>query len=211
MEDATVSAAGMRVVRLLVGNPPRTVADLMKATGVTRTAVTEQLDELVEAGFVERVLQRLPGRGRPRYLYSATDAALLLLFASNQHLVVPAMWQAIEHVGGLKMKRQVLRRVGKLIAEHYKSRITAKLPKTRLKQFIKLLEEEGGLIDVAEDNGRMVLRKRSCPFITMRDDKRSVCAVDAEVMTQVVGRRVRQTSCRLDGAPCCTFEIVGRK
>ena len=38
--EAAVSEAGMRIVRLLVGNRPRSVADLIEATGVTRTAVT---------------------------------------------------------------------------------------------------------------------------------------------------------------------------
>ena len=76
MADATVSAAGLRIVKLLVGNPPQTVSDLIDTTGVTRTAVTEQLNELVAAGFVERSTERLTGRGRPRHLYKATDAAL---------------------------------------------------------------------------------------------------------------------------------------
>src|SRR3972149_778842 len=100
MADAIVSAAGMRVIRLLVGAAPPTVFDLMDATGVTRTAITEQLNELVAGGFVERTVERLPGRGRPRHLYRATSAALLLLFASNQRLVVPAIWRAIGGIGG---------------------------------------------------------------------------------------------------------------
>jgi predicted transcriptional regulator len=83
MPDATISAAGLRVVRLLVGNPPQTVSSLIRATGVTRTAVTEQLNELIAAGFVERDTERLSGRGRPRHLYRTTQAALVLLFASN--------------------------------------------------------------------------------------------------------------------------------
>ena len=68
MVHATVTPAGLRVVKLLVGNPPQSIADLMDATGVTRTAVTEQLNELVAAGFVERRTERVAGRGRPRHL-----------------------------------------------------------------------------------------------------------------------------------------------
>lgn len=52
-------------MKLLVGNPPQTITDLIRAAGVTRTAVTEQLNELVAAGFVERSMERLSGRGRP--------------------------------------------------------------------------------------------------------------------------------------------------
>ena len=56
--EAAVSAAGMRIIRLLVGCPPKSIAELIDATEVTRTAVTEQLSELVAAGFVERTIQR---------------------------------------------------------------------------------------------------------------------------------------------------------
>ena len=45
MADATISAAGLRIAKLLVGHPPQTVSDLLDAAGVTRTAVTEQLNE----------------------------------------------------------------------------------------------------------------------------------------------------------------------
>lgn len=207
--EATITAAGMRVVKLMVGNPPQTVADMIRATGVTRTAVTEQLNELVAAGFVERTTERLPGRGRPRHLYSATNAALLLLFASNQSMVVPAMWRAIEDVGGTKLKQQVLKRVSLALADHYKNRISGKTPLERLRQMTKVLREEGNLVELKEDSdGRLLMRKRSCAFISMFEESRAVCCLDQEMMSVVVGARVRQTTCRHDGAPCCTFELV---
>jgi DeoR family transcriptional regulator, suf operon transcriptional repressor len=209
MSEATISAAGLRIVKLLVGNPPQTVSDLIRVTGVTRTAVTEQLNELVAAGFVERDTERLSGRGRPRHLYKAADAALVLLFASNQRLVVPAIWQAIHSVGGDELISKVLKRVSRTMAEHYNRQITAKKPHERLQQLMKLLMAEGGLIEAVEDaDGQLVLHKRSCPFISMVDERRSVCYIDQEMMSAVVGRPVRQMACRHEGAPCCTFEIV---
>lgn len=199
----------MRIVKLLVGNRPLTVADLIAATGVTRTAVTEQLNELVAAGFVERTTERLPGRGRPRHLYSATTAALLLLFASNQRLVVPAIWQAIRDLGGEPLLRQVVQRVTTIIADHYRPRITGQTPEERLRQVNDLLTEEGHLVEVYEDaEGHLVLRKRTCPFISMFEESRTVCDVDIDLMTQIVGVPVQRTMCRHDGDPCCAFAIV---
>lgn len=208
MPHATVSAAGLRVVTLLVGNPPRTVAELIRATGVTRTAVTEQLNELVAAGFVERDTERLAGRGRPRHLYRATDAALRILFANNQRLVVPAIWLALDEIGGDELTQDVLRRVGRSMAEHYSRKITAKRAEERLRRLIQLLCEEGGLVEAVDENGQLVMYKRSCPFITMLDEKRAICCVDLEMMSTVVGRPVVRTACRYEGAPCCTFEIA---
>jgi predicted ArsR family transcriptional regulator len=198
----------MRVVKLLIGTPPQTVSDLIRALGVTRTAVAEQLNELLVAGLVERSTRRLTGRGRPHHVYQATPAAMVLLFTGNQQLVAPAIWQAVREIGGEQMARRVLKRVSRTLAEHYNSQITATRPPDRLRQFIDLLSAEGGLIEAVENGqGRLVLRKRSCPFLSMIDNERSVCIIDREMLSAVVGRPVRQTACRHEGDPCCTFEM----
>jgi predicted ArsR family transcriptional regulator len=207
MADPSVSPAGLRLVKLLVGNPPMTIAQLIKATGVTRTAVTEQLGELVAGGFVERRLERLPGRGRPHHLYSTTHAALLLLFADTQRLVVPAIWRAVAEAGGEVLTRRVMPRVARQLAEHYGTRIDEESPRKRLQQMSRVLGDEGALVDVVEDGGSIVLRKRSCPFISMLDENRSVCCVDEEMMSFVVGHPVRRIEWRHEGDPCCTFEL----
>jgi len=207
-ERASVSAAGMRIVRLLVGTPPQTVADLIKATGVTRTAVTEQLNELAAAGFVERTTERLAGRGRPRHLYRTTDAALTLLFASNQQLLVPAIWKAIGEVCDDKTVDKLLLLVSHSLADHYRPMVTAKDPEGRLKQMVKLFQNEGVLfrVEKTEDGGLMV-HKRSCPFFSMYEESGAVCCVDLEMMKDVVGAEVVQTACRHEGAPCCSFAL----
>lgn len=207
MADATVSAAGLRIVKLLVGNPPYTVSELMQATGVTRTAVTEQLNELLTAGFVEQSAEKLPGRGRPRHLYKATNAALLLLFSSNQRLVVPAIWQAIDEVGGDELLIKIRKKVSRILADRYNSKVTAKKSEDRLRQLMEILIKEGGILEAAQEDGQLVVYKRSCPFISMFDENRTICHVDLEMMSLVVGRPVRRTACRHDGDPCCKIEI----
>ncbi len=209
MRETSMSAAGMRIVKLLVGNPPATVSDLIRATGVTRTAITEQLNELVAGGFVERTVERLPGRGRPRHLYATTTAALLLLFASNQRLVVPAMWRAIQETGGSELTRKVLKRVTHSIVDYYRPRITGRTPEERLRQFTDVLNAEGHVVEVSEDDhGQLVLRKRSCGFFSMFEETRTICGVDLNMISAIVDAPVRQIACRHDGAPCCTFEVA---
>jgi predicted ArsR family transcriptional regulator len=199
----------MRVVRLLVGTPPQTVAQLIKAMGVTRTAVTEQLNELVGAGYAERTIERLPGRGRPRHLYSATDAALMLLFADNQRVLMPAIWRAVNDVCDPKMIEKIISEVSRSLASFYRDQITAKSPEDRLKQMMQLLQDEGVLLSVDEtQDGGLVVHKRSCPFISMYEETGAVCCVDLQMMKEVVGAKVIQTACRHDGAPCCSFAIA---
>ena len=73
------------------------------------------------------------------------------------------------------MTREILRSVSRSLAEHYQSRITATDPKKRLDQFAAILEEEGGLVDLAAKDGHITITKRTCAFISMFDDQRHVC------------------------------------
>jgi predicted ArsR family transcriptional regulator len=210
MGDASISAAGMRVLKLLVGRPPQSVAELTKAAGVTRTAITDQLNELEHAGLVERTVERLPGRGRPRNRFRATQAALLLLAAGKECLVGQALWQAIEDVGGDALVEKIITRVSRELADVYTRRVTAKTPTGRLRQMNRLLREEGLLVDVSEQSDHMSLSKRNCSFIGMFEVNRRVCQIDERIMTLVVGKPVRQVACRHDGDPCCVFRIDKR-
>ena len=70
--DVVVGAAGMRMMRLLVGNPPQTVTDLVRASGVTRTAVKEQLNDLVRAGLAECSHGTFARPRPPAFRYTAT-------------------------------------------------------------------------------------------------------------------------------------------
>jgi predicted ArsR family transcriptional regulator len=198
----------MRIVRLLVGHPPVTVSQLIQATGVTRTAVTEQLNELIACGFVERTTERLVGRGRPRHLYSITSAALLLLFASNQGVVIPVIWRAIREMGGPGLTQNVIQRVTQAVVEHYRPRITGRTPEERLRQLSDMLNQEGHLVEVTLDPyGDLMLHKRTCPFISMYEDTRTICGVDLNLLSVIVGAPVRQVASRHDGAPCCIFAV----
>ncbi len=200
----------MRVIRLLVGNPPRSINDLIEETGVTRTAITEQLNELIAAGYVERSVQRLPGRGRPRHRFSSTQAALVLLFANNQQLVVPAIWQAIHEIGGERLMQKVRHAVSQNLSTYYRAKITASDPRRRLDQFKSILEQEGGLVDMVTKDGHVRITKRSCAFISMFEDHRHVCEIDLELISAIAGCPVRLIACRHDGAPCCQFDIDTR-
>jgi predicted ArsR family transcriptional regulator len=209
MSDVTISAAGLRIIKLLVGNPARTVTELVALAGVTRTAVTEQLGDLVQAGFVERTKERLESRGRPHHRYAATQAALLLLFADSQHLVVPAVWRAVDQIGCPELTKAILEKVSRLLADHYCAKITAIDPKPRLLQFMRVLEEEGGLVEVTEREGHLTVSKRSCAFLSMCDEKRTVCAIELDMISAIVGCPVRRVACRHDGSPRCSFELEG--
>ena len=188
MTDANVSAAGLRIMKLLVGNRPQAVSDLIRATGVTRTAVTEQLTELTDAGLVKRETLRLSVRGRPKHVYSATDAAMHLVCASSQRLATPAIWRAIRDLGGEQFVAKVRKQVSRELAEFYNRKITGETPQERLRRLIEVLTAEGAVIEMVGDGQqRIVFNRRSCPFVYLLDKQRSVCAIDRQMLSAIIG------------------------
>lgn len=206
--DATVTASGMRLVKLLVGKPPLGIAELTTAAGISRTAVSARLNELTAAGFVERRLEKSPHRGRPHNVYTTTNAALVLLFANHQRLVMPAIWKAIYQLGDEKLTNDLLDLVAAELAKHYRPMVTEREPKERLRQMQRLLRDEGGLVELGKGkHGQLIMQKRTCPFFVMADEKQSICMVDRKMMSLVVGLPVRRVASRHDGEPCCSFEL----
>ena len=209
MPEVTLSATSLRILRVLIGSRPLTVPDVMQALGVTRTAVVDQFRELIAAGFVERVTappeQR---RGRPRHLYSATPAAMLLLFVDAQRIIFPVLWEAVSAVCGKDLAGEVHHRIATAIVEHYRPYVTDRTTSGRARQLVKRLLEEGHLVDMAEEgHGCLVVHNRSCGFLAMCDENRTACGIHLSGIAGVLGAELRMTECRHDGAPCCSFEI----
>jgi predicted ArsR family transcriptional regulator len=195
-------------MRLLIGQPPKTMAELIEAAGVTRTAISEQLNELISSGYIQQKLERLPGRGRPRYLYSATEYALKKLFEGYQNILVPAAWRAIRKHCGDEILDKVVDEISSELAEHFNKQIESTTPEERLQDYTDIVCRSGRLGACRVDGDTAEYDKLSCPFVSMYDGSGIVCEIDKLSMSKIVKAPVDRVSCRLEGAPCCTFRIV---
>ena len=202
----SISPAAYRILSLLVGNPPQSVAQLTRSSGVTRTAVIEQLNELMAQDYVARRVDKTQRRGRPRHLYSATELAIERIFPPSPH-ILPAVVEAIESCGGPQLRRQVFAQLGQVLAQRYRPKVQALGPRERLEQLSQLLEYDGVLTSVETRDGKLTLRERSCPFINMLDCDRTACDMESAMIEDLVGCKVTLAECRLDGCPSCLFQL----
>ncbi|MGL6196885.1 MAG: winged helix-turn-helix transcriptional regulator [Thermoguttaceae bacterium] len=207
MSRPNVSAAGMRIMKLLIGRPPQKMNDLIKATGVTRTAITEQINELISSGLVEQNIERLLGRGRPRFLYSATARAQVVLFEGNQTIVVPAIWEAIQKFCINGTFDNICGHVAARIAEPFIRQISSATPAERLKDFYNLTCSQARLIQLHEDDDTVSVSKLSCPFVSMFDDEGVICSIDQNAMKRIVGPEISRITSRHDNNACCVFAV----
>jgi len=207
MHRTYISEAGMRIMRLLIGYPPQLMNDLILKIGVTRTAITEQINELIEAGFVEQTLERVQGRGRPRFLYSATPLAHRQLFEGNQGVVVPAIWKALRRYCNPDTVMKICNDVAQDIADQFNPHIVATDPKERMRNFYHLTRDTGRLVQITDTGNEVSVSKLSCPFISMYDESGTVCMIDQLTMAKIVGPNVRRTAYRHENDTCCTYTV----
>ncbi len=203
----SISESGMRIMRLLIGQPPQTILQMIDSLRITRTAITEQVRELVAAGYVDQAIERSAQRGRPKYLFSATDQAMRQLFEGNQNVVVPAIWRSLRKHFGEEAVAKVCRDVSDEVAQIFIDQITSADPKNRMKEFVNILLGCDRLAEYKEKEGAVEIYKHNCPFISMADDSGALCCIDRLAMQKIIGAPLEVTQSRKDGFPCCTFSL----
>lgn len=207
----SIGESAMRIMRRLIGHPPQTISELAKSLNVTRTAVTEQINELIALHLVRQTRQHGGRRGRPCCLFSATDLAMRRLFDGNQDIVVPAMWRSIREHFGDEAVDMVVFDIARELAEKYAPLITSTTLRGRMQEFVMILARHGWLVELHERSTHFELLKFNCPFGSMADDTGTLCCIDRFAMQLIVGNGqvapIRLVQSRNDGNHCCVFHL----
>jgi len=193
--------AGMRIMESLVGVAPRTISELTQELGVTRTAVTEQLDELVADGYVSRVSEKTDHRGRPQYRYEVTPKGMTRFFPENQHLLVPAVWSSLVEIGGLDLLNEVICKTSEKLSLPVKQNLP-------WRERVNLLVRKGGFDSCEfQPDGTALLTKRTCKFYSMYENSGTVCEIHLQTLARILGVHVTHVASRHENAPCCQFRV----
>jgi DeoR family suf operon transcriptional repressor len=190
------------------------IAEVAEALGVTATAVRLRLDRLVRNGLVERVPSGSRGepgspgerkRGRPAHGYRLTPQGRLT-GGDNFHDLAMVLWDEVRGVRDPAVRRGLLGRIGRRLADRFGDAVNEQTPEGRLEQVAGLLRERSVSCGVSTDAGGLaVLTSHSCPYPELADRDRGICAAERQMLEQLTGASVRLTECRLDGDACCRF------
>lgn len=207
----SISEAGMRIMRQLIGQPPQTMPQLIDILQVTRTAISEQLSELIAIGYVEQTLVHRGGRGRPRFSFSATELAMRHLFEGYQDVVVPAIWRSVRLHFGDDAVETIAHDIASEISKQFTKQMKGKSHESRMRELADILDRSGRLAEYHEQKNGVEIRKFNCPFISMADETGTLCYIDRLCMQKIIGddelAPVKLVSSRHDGNPCCTFHL----
>ena len=184
------------------------IEELCEELGVTATAVRQRLSRLQAGGLIDRAPVNV-GRGRPKHLYGLTPAGRRSL-GSNYRELADAMWSALSEIEDPKLRAALFARLQDHLVARYGgdagddgAGLAARLGGLR-----DALRDYGYAVEMAEENGRPVLREHHCPYLDIAEDDPALCELEQRVFERVLGTGVELTRCCRDGDACCEFTPV---
>ena len=145
------------------------------------------------------------GGGKPAYVYELTPEAEGLFPKAYVPVLRRLLDIMVERLGPEKTEA-LLRAVGRRIADEQP--VPADGVRGRLEVAIAVLDELGGLAELEEDDGALVIRGYSCPLTAVVPDHPEVCRLAEALLTEVAGLPVYE-HCDRGERPRCCFEAAG--
>lgn len=191
-----------RIIELL-RRSGRTVNELADALDLTPNAVRSHLAALERDGLVTQQPGAAAGVGKPAYRYSLTpeaDALLPKAYAPVLDLLLRVLAERLAPGEVDEMLREVGRRAAAGRTE------AGQDVRMRIDAAYGILGELGGVADLEESDGMVVIRGYSCPFAAVVPGTPQMCHLAETLLTELVGMPVRER-CDRGERPRCCFEI----
>lgn len=202
--NSTTELSDQKIVDFLRRRAAATIADFVEFTGVTATAVRQRLTRLMDQGLIARQSEAA-GRGRPTHQYSLTPAGVRS-GGDNYDQLAQVLWQEIREIRDPEVRQGLLWRVSQRLANVYRGQVEGETIRDRMASLSRLMAEQHLPFEVDQFSELPVLTALACPYPDLAEQDRGVCAMEKMLLSEVLGQDVRLSSCRLDGASCCTFE-----
>jgi predicted ArsR family transcriptional regulator len=166
--------------------------------------VRTHLAALERDGLVTQ--ERSPRRsvGKPAHLYRLTEEADALLPKAYAPVLALVLAVLREREGPAAVE-ELLREVGRRAAAGRGD--TGHDVRMRIDAAYGLLGELGGVADLEEGDGRVVIRGHSCPLAALVPEHPAVCALAETLLAEVVGAPVHE-HCEKGSPPRCRFEVT---
>jgi predicted ArsR family transcriptional regulator len=183
-----------------------TVEDLARALDLTDNGVRVHLAVLERDGIVRQrgSVRRSSGGGKPAYVYELTLEAEDLFPKAYE----PTLGRLLDVLGerlGPEESEALLRSVGRRLAEEHSTRADG--AHARLESAVEALNELGGLAELEEQDGAVVIRGYSCPLAGVTPDHPDVCRMAETLVAELAGVPVHER-CDRGERPRCCFEIA---
>jgi predicted ArsR family transcriptional regulator len=183
-----------------------TVEELARALDLTDNGVRVHLSVLERAGIVRQrgSVRRGSGGGKPAYVYELTSEAEDLF----PKAYAPALGRLLDVLGerlGPEESEALLRSVGHRMVGG--KTVPTDGTRARLEAAAGVLNELGGLAELDEQDGTLVIRGYGCPLAAVTPDHPEVCRLAEALVAELAGVPVHER-CDRGERPRCWFEVA---
>lgn len=197
-----------RIIDLLLRQGRMTIAQLVESTGVTTTAIRQQVDRLVSEGWLAREGRR-GGLGRPAHVLSVSDQTKRLFGHQSDDLARMVLEETIAQIGS-ERAREILRSVGHRMAQVSHDQVGDGPIAERLQNLATVMQQRGMVVETGQTERGMSLTVFTCPYPELASRHREICDMEIEAVSELMGGPVELHQCVQDGDHCCEFSVSER-
>lgn len=202
-----MSGTREKILRTLLARPRCTINDLSKAVEISPISVRHHINSLQADGLVDYEEER-HGVGRPRQLYSLTEAGLEQFPTHYVRLTMRLLEQLKE-----TMPKAMVGKIFSQMAEDLAQETVANTDMEnlsiteRLELVQQILQREGFDIEWEQKGTEYHIRDISCPYYFIGQNHPEVCTVGQVLISTILSAPVSQTRCILSGDSHCTYIV----
>lgn len=206
--DLVSSDTRRELLQIIKRRGSLSVDEAMEALGMARTTVREHLLHLKEKGLLTRTAER-QGRGRPSHRYEMTRRAKVL-FPSRDGELMGELVQFLKEEGAEDLVETFFERYWEARTEAVKQKlrsVAADDLEGQLEVLRGILEEEGFMPEVNEEEQTVTVRECNCPFPESVKRTRIPCRLEEEFYKTIFETELERVSHIPEGHSACTYEI----
>lgn len=193
-----------QIVALLLRDG-RTVAELAAELDLSRNAVRAQLTALERDGLVEVVRRERGGVGKPPFVYELTLQGERFFPRAYGRLLRVFLEAAGSQLDEARVE-EILREAGRRLAERHRAGPDLDLSE-RIALATGVVEELGGMVELDEVDGRVVIRGFSCPLAEVVRERPEACTVLETMLSEILDVSVEE-DCDRGPRPRCRFLLA---
>ena len=200
-----MSATRDEILNFLRKNSSAGVTELAAAAGVTAVSIRHHLSALQADGLIATT-ESHSGVGRPKLLYSLTQAALER-FPTKYLRLTDRLLDEMKAAIPAPLIEKMFAAIAQEMAADHKSKFEGKPVEEKIELLVILLGEEGFMAAWNKVGDAYHLTEYNCPYFAIGQHHPEVCTIDQTLISKVLGAAVEKVTCLLNGDQRCVFII----
>jgi predicted ArsR family transcriptional regulator len=202
-----MSSTRDNVLRTLLTRQRCTINELAEAVGINPISVRHHVTKLEAEGFVTSEEER-HGVGRPRRVYFLTEEGMEQFPTRYLRLTIRLLEQLKETLPGPMVDKLFAQVADDLVADYTSDiDLDGVSIEERLDIIQDLLKGEGFTMEWERQNDEYHIHEVNCPYYHVGQNHPEVCAVDQNLISNMLNVPVEKVKCILDGDTFCTYVV----